>query len=420
MRFIKNDSNTLIESDKSMGDVFIASSKLDEAAFSILDSPNFAAVSEPESVVSQSVYFNTKNIWNQNKKAMKPFIVDNIDYFIWISKIKNGKNKKLVKDLIAMIKLHKYPHEWRRNINARNWYSSFFSKYLQQQLDYMILVLMTKTNSYFILKNSFNLINDISILNNSGTSFINNERLMFTFDVKSLYDSLNLDQCIDVLNCLNNDYLNWNPWIFNFVIDILQYFKNNTFIKYKDQIHQMIDGIGTGFSHSGSLANITLLYFELKNKNKLYRSLKDKSATYEDDDFLQYFKPIECKIICWKRYIDDEVFIIDIDSSIFDTNLKFGKFISLTKKAIKMLYPPNIKLKSKVSKKVVFLNVELSLKPDQSIATKLYEKPLNKHQSLHYQSNNPMVHKRAVFNSQLFRSVCIMMIPEIIFYSELN
>ena len=54
---------------------------------------------------------------------------------------------------------------------------------------------MTKTNSNFVLKNSFTLINEITILNNS-----NDERLIFTFDVKSLYDSFNLDQCIDVLN----------------------------------------------------------------------------------------------------------------------------------------------------------------------------------------------------------------------------
>ena len=264
---------------------------------------------------------------------------------------------------------------------------------------------MKKTNTYIILK-IINLINDITLLNNSKTSFFNNERLIFTFDVKSLYDSLNLDQCIDVLECLNQEYLNWNPWIFNFIIDIIKYFKNNTFVKYKNHIHQMIDGIGTGFAHSGSLANITLLYYEIKNKNNLYTNIKEKSAKYKDD-YLQFLKPIHCNIICWKRYIDDKLMIIDIDASIINTSLKFGKFISTTKKSVKAIYPSNIKLKAIASPSANFLDIHLSLKPNDSISTKLFEKQMNKHQSLHWNSNNPIYQKKAILNTHLFRSICI-------------
>ena len=72
---------------------------------------------------------------------------------------------------------------------------------------------MYKFDLHIVLKNSFNLINDIISINDSKTSFSNNERLLFSFDVKSLYDSLNLDQCIDILDQINSEFLNWNPWM---------------------------------------------------------------------------------------------------------------------------------------------------------------------------------------------------------------
>ena len=40
-------------------------------------------------------------------------------------------------------------------------------------------------------------------INNSEPSFSNHERLLFSFDVKALYDSINVDQCLHVLNSCN-------------------------------------------------------------------------------------------------------------------------------------------------------------------------------------------------------------------------
>ena len=59
----------------------------------------------------------------------------------------------------------------------------------------------------------------------------------------------------------------------------------------------MINGICTGFSHSGSLANIVLLYYEIKNKFKLYRSIDEYSAEYEPDTINNESHIIRCKIV---------------------------------------------------------------------------------------------------------------------------
>ena len=191
---IKNTKNTLVESDKNMGDVYIDSGKLAEAALNILNTPNYKEIFISESEVSQLVFPNTKNTWNSHKKAIQPHIQQNLDYFKWnnkMKKIENDKKWMKIPKLRQMIKLHKNELDWRRIINAKKWYSSFFSKFLQSQLDLMMMVLMKKSGSFIILDNSFNLINDIIDLNKLETPFNNNERLLFSFDVKSLYDSIN-------------------------------------------------------------------------------------------------------------------------------------------------------------------------------------------------------------------------------------
>ena len=267
---IKKSKRTLIESDKTMGDVYIDSINLDKAALKILKSNNFHPISDTEQEISKFIYSNTIHLWNSHKKNIKPHLENNINFYKWSNLMKKiEKSHKLlsIPNLRPMIKLHKEEIDWRRVLNASNWYSSFFSKFLHHQLELMINTLSAKTNTFIILQNSYHLINDFQKINGSKTSFINNERLLFSFDVKSLYDSLNLEQCVDVLNQLNDEFLMWNPWILNFLIDIIYYFQNNTVVKYKKHIYQMVNGIGTGFSHSGSLANIVLFYFEIKNRN---------------------------------------------------------------------------------------------------------------------------------------------------------
>ena len=111
--------------------------------------------------------------------------------------------------------------------------------------------------------------------------------------------------------------------------------------------------------------------------------------------------------LLWNRYIDDKLVIIDIDKNVVHNSLLLGHFISASKKAFKNLYPSNIKLKAKISKALTFLDIQLSGDHNNIINTKIYQKPMSKHISLHYHSNNPPNHKKAVFTTELFRSICI-------------
>ena len=62
----------------------------------------------------------------------------------------------------------------------------------------------------------------------------------------------------------------------------------------------MVNGIGTGYAHSGNLANIFLLGFELKN----IRIFSSNLINFLDHD------PNFIVLKVWKRYIDDGSLLI--------------------------------------------------------------------------------------------------------------
>ena len=180
-----------------MGDAFIDVPDLDVAAINILKDPNFQLIDSPEIQVSRTVFFNTYKVWSTHKENMYNKVKDDLDFTIWHSnmlKINENKNWLNIPNLRPMVKLHKPQIEWRRVINTKHWYSQFFSKYLHQQLDLMINYIMEQSQLHIILNNSYNLINDIQHLNKENTTYHNNQRILLSFDVKSLYDSLNIKE----------------------------------------------------------------------------------------------------------------------------------------------------------------------------------------------------------------------------------
>ena len=119
LKYMKNAKKTLIESDKAMGDVYINSIELHDAALDILNGPNFERTATPESDISKNVFLNTMQIWKNYKKAIYPHIKKDGIYYKWYSNMKKiEKDKKWLKvpNLCPMIKLHKEEIHWMRFI----------------------------------------------------------------------------------------------------------------------------------------------------------------------------------------------------------------------------------------------------------------------------------------------------------------
>ncbi len=70
-------------------------------------------------------------------------------------------------------------------------------------------------------------------------------------------------------------------------------------------------------------------------------------------------------------------------------------------------YAKNIYLKSKIGKNGIYLDLEWSIDATNRINTKIYEKQMDLHLTLHQRSNSPSEQKISVLVSQIFRSIII-------------
>ncbi len=53
------------------------------------------------------------------------------------------------------------------------------------------------------------------------------------------------------------------------ILDTLNLIEEYTYIRYKDRVYQQVDAIATGYNHSGSFANLALIFNEYSMQNKV-------------------------------------------------------------------------------------------------------------------------------------------------------
>ena len=381
------------ECDKNMGMFLDGKESVYKAVFDIFCEPTFRRINIKESYLSESMYNKTNNFMAPFRHIWEKDYNYELYRFKMINIYKSNNWLKLP-NLRPMKKVHKSYPDWRRTINMSAWYTSYPSSFVSEILNELIVVFEEKSEIYSILENSNEIINELNehntLNNNHNKSFIN-----IVGDIKALYDSVLISQCIDAINFIKQ-YLNisGNKKL-EFIINFIIFTKNNTFIKYKNQIVQIIDGLITGYSHSGSLANVTLMVIEYKNMDIFiseYKKLNQSEFT---------------EILIRKRYIDDIYILLAFFTDKFDLN-SINLFASKLEDVINNnIYPINIKLISKHGYHNEFLDIMIDIIANNNLHTSIYEKPNNKFIYLHYQSNNPLDHKKSIWISSIFRSICI-------------
>ena len=401
-RSADSENKIMVECDKNMGDLFIKKKVVDENALKILSDKCFVRHHLTSRYISFSVRETT---WNLTRKYLFHFRNEwsrDRDYRRWLStywKSKRSGEPLKVPNLRPLRKLHKPGNSWRRVINASNWWSSFLSIWLGRECLMMLDVLQHITGRMSILQNSFELITIYRRLNTDCPSTLKTRRIFADFDVKALYDVLDLDQSTKIILWLNDKYLHWDRIRIRFMVDIIRYFRDNSWVSYDDQNFKVITGIGTGYSHSKDISDLTLFGFELLNHHRIYSK----------------FQPISnlsfVTIRLFKRYVDDIKIVIDIDIDGIDPEYVDSHCswqVDMVEALIRDLYPKNIELTSQHGASAVYMDTESHIDPiTNHITTTIYEKPLSKHINLHYTSNNTLDHKRSIFQSQLFRAITL-------------
>jgi len=141
------------------------------------------------------------------------------------------------------------------------------------------------------------------------------------------------------------------------------------YIKYENEYFFQHRGIQMGGSASCSIANITV-----------YEELRPLFENFNE-------------IIFRRRFLDDILMIVK-SSQIVDLNAWLSNLFK--HKYLQFTFSHNDKC-------INFLDLEISLEYNNNISTKIYRKPMSKHQYLHYFSNHPVHLKNSIPYSQGLR-----------------
>eukprot|EP01083_Nonionella_stella_P292342 994306_1 len=406
LRTLKENDITLAQLDKNMGDVVIRRDVLDKVCMRHFRNGNYVQIHRAEHHVSKEIRFNVVKLKDKYEAFLGPDWPISPDFlslkYVLIAESKSKDFKSLPK-LRPIFKAHKSYEDWRMITNPGDFYTKMHSKALQAECHGITHLLMEKHKAEVILENTADYINNLKQINDphyGDDTF----RISIDLDVKALYDSMDLDQCITIITkTIELDLPSYNHWRVKHITDIITFFKNNTVTKWtlisgRTVIFKMISGIGTGYSHSSGLANLTLFCFEIQNDHAMRIAID-----YGTKILFQMFK----------RYIDDIRTIVDLDLKQFvnkhgkqDKNLALLFIKRTVVPALNQVYPKNLALDAKFGTQGIFLDTSSNIQNGR-IHTKLYEKPLNKHITLLFTSNNPKNQKSSTIISQLYRSIII-------------
>jgi hypothetical protein len=179
---------------------------------------------------------------------------------------------------------------------------------------------------------------------------------LFTIDVVSLYPTIELKQLYKLL-------AEENP----ILADITKFICENNYVTYCDLVYKQMKGLATGTNSAVSLANFYLA------------KLLDNKLTNNTN--IKFFK----------RYIDD-IFGIWLG-----TELEFKEFISITQTdSIQLTYDIS-------NKKVIFLDLEISINKSNTINYTTYQKPTARFQYISFFSNHPKHTKTGMIKGELLR-----------------
>ena len=381
-----------------MGECFINKDIIYEAGINILNDNNYITISKSSNEISYDIWNNVEKLHN---KYYDYFGMEwkKLNYYInWRREFINDFNNKKWKKLPIfnpLIKLHKNELGWRRVLNVSDTYNSFFSRYLNEELQDIHRLYQFKIHKRKILENSYDLVDRLIIENKQEPKFKKSTKWLITEDVVKLYDKLTTEDGINGINWICNE-IDIDIDRINLFIDIFKHIQNNTYVKFENIIKKQINCFATGYSHSGIVANISLLFYEVKNDYKITPCINKKIIRLNQN----------------VRYFDDLFFILEINMDIIQYN-QIQRLLNQFINRIKTLYPINIKLDDiKCRRHLKYLDLEIfSLLTDDGnnsiIKYRISEKKHNKKIYLNYFSNHTYHMKQSIIISQLYRS-CIL------------
>ena len=251
-------------------------------------------------------------------------------------------------------KIHKEVMTGRPIVASANWLTTNLSIWITDELKKEL------SRCPYVLKDSTSLINYIERNKESLT-----EGIFITIDVESLYTNMDIEMVIRILNRFIPKRKD--------ITKAVEFVLRNNFFEFNDQYYHQKNGMAMGTNMAVVIANIFL------------SELLDKQIFTELPIFSKHLK-------MFRRYIDDCISIWTGPVNVIPTFIKALEFIA---KPLKFTYQID-------PEKISFLDIELFWY-NGNLATKVFQKKLNRYLYIPYTSNHPRGTKSGFIKAELIR-----------------
>ena len=262
--------------------------------------------------------------------------------------------------LYGLAKVHKSEVPLRPILSSINTFNYPLAKYL-------VPLLTSITTNQYTVQDSFSFAKEINQLSLQDT-------YMASFDIKSLYTNIPLDETIDICSTLLSQsptsLLHHHPRSLSSLLELAT--KNCHFL-FNNSIYTQIDGLAMGSALGPSLANAFLCYHE---------------QTWIDN-CPQDFKPI-----FYRRYMDDTFLIFRTK----DHLPKFLHYLNNQHAAIQFTY------EEEAEGKIPFLDITIKREADGSFSTSIYRKPTYTGLISQFTSFGPLSYKFNLISALVHRA----------------
>ena len=349
----KDKSITICKPDKGRGVVILDKNDYQNKMYDILnDKSKFEEINNIEHLLFTLRAEDKINNKIRNLKKLK-VISDDLASTLTVS----GSSPGI---LYGLPKVHKTGVPMRPILAAYNTPSYSLSKFIVSKLNHL-------TTNEFTIKNSYEFAKFI-------TGIPNNNYIMCSFDIKSLFTNIPLDETIEIIlnqttPCVNSKFNNFSR---EQLRSLLELTAKNSFFTFNNKLYRQLDGVAMGTPCGPTLANIFLCFYET-------RWLQDC--------------PLNFKPQIYRRYVDDTFLL-------FNNHHQINQFLNYLNNKHK-----NIKFTCDIEENnsLPFLDILIN-KTNSEFTTSIYRKNTYTGLGMHYLSFEPVKFKINAIKTLIYRA----------------
>ena len=375
-KFKYNDQVIVRPADKNLGIVVCDREWYKTQVYQTLNDPkNYRQVdlTEVKSVIQRIHDLNTKVFTTKATKLLTSkeakFLSKKVD-----------KDSAQIGNFYLTIKVHKKIPVGRPILPSHSWITAAASTLVDR-----LLQVVVQTQLPNVVSSSLQLIRQLeskcllsSHHNNNIT--INNELILVTGDVESLYPNIPIDEGLIQLKKVLTVRSTYSPQLIEFIIQLSTVVLKNSYLKFEDTYYHQINGTAMGTAMAPTYANCYMHSLEDTLFNKL--------------EFEQKPKPL-----LFRRYIDDILIIWNHGPSSLQEFL--NRYNNMA---------PSIRVQwNQSTDQINFLDLELykghRFKEKGIIDIRLYQKPMNLYLYIPFKSFHPIETQKGFITGELKRMI---------------